>query len=68
MSTPAPIASTTGPGFPENGSIHTRHMGTDVAAKLITQQPQFADISAAPTQANFNALLATLRSAGIIAP
>lgn len=34
----------------------------------VLQQAQFPDIGAAPTQANFNALLAALRSAGVIAP
>lgn len=34
----------------------------------VLQQPTFADIGAAPTQANFNALLAALRTAGVLAP
>lgn len=34
----------------------------------VLQQPAIADLTAAPTQANFNALLAALRAAGVIAP
>jgi hypothetical protein len=34
----------------------------------VLQQPAIPDLTAAPTQANFNALLAALRAAGVIAP
>lgn len=33
----------------------------------VVQQPAIADVGAAPTQADFNGLLAALRSAGILA-
>lgn len=33
----------------------------------ILQQPAIADVGAAPTQAQFNALLAALRAAGVLA-
>lgn len=39
---------------------------TPLVATVI-RQPAFTDIGASPTQANFNALLATLRAAGVIA-
>lgn len=34
----------------------------------VLQQPAFPNLTAAPTQADFNNLLATLRAAGVIAP
>lgn len=34
----------------------------------VLQQAAIPDLAAAPTQANFNALLAALRAAGVIAP
>ena len=34
----------------------------------VVQAPALANISGAPTQANFNDLLARLRTAGVIAP
>lgn len=34
----------------------------------VLQQPAIADVTAAPTQAQFNALLAALRAAGVLAP
>ncbi len=37
------------------------------ARGTVLRQPAFADLVAAPTMANFNALLAALRSAGVIA-
>lgn len=40
----------------------------DAAASLITQATAMADVAAAPTQAEFNTLLARLRTAGVIAP
>jgi hypothetical protein len=33
----------------------------------VLQQPAFADVGGAPSQANFNALLAALRAAGVLA-
>lgn len=33
----------------------------------VLQQPAIADVGAAPTQAQFNALLAALRAAGVLA-
>lgn len=33
----------------------------------VIQQPAIADVTAAPTQAQFNALLAALRAAGVLA-
>ena len=39
----------------------------DAAASLVTQATAMGDIGAAPTQANFNDLLARLRAAGVIA-
>jgi hypothetical protein len=36
-------------------------------ANLKVPQPAIADVAAAPTQADFNGLLAALRTAGIIA-
>lgn len=41
---------------------------TPTARAGVLQQPAIADLTAAPTQANFNALLAALRAAGVIAP
>lgn len=38
------------------------------ARGTVTRQAAFADIGAAPSQANFNTLLASLRAAGIILP
>lgn len=37
------------------------------AAPLAVPQPAIADLTAAPTEADFNSLLAKLRAAGIIA-
>lgn len=34
----------------------------------VLQQPAIANVTAAPTQADFNNLLAALRAAGVIAP
>mgnify|MGYP001563697639 CR=1 FL=1 len=69
MATPLP--STTGPGFPEPGSIHTRHLGTDITASLIVKaaaEPDLAGGADLPTTVTkVNNILAKLRTAGVIA-
>ena len=42
-------------------------MQADQKAGSITPQPAIANLAAAPTEADFNGLLAALRSAGVIA-
>jgi hypothetical protein len=50
-----------------SAKVTVAKLATDVTAKLITQQAAIADLTAAPTMADFNALLAALRAAGVIA-
>jgi len=40
---------------------------TSSTAGIVKQMPAIADLTAAPTQADFNGLLAKLRTAGILA-
>ncbi|EBY0570154.1 hypothetical protein JZR27_001005 [Salmonella enterica subsp. enterica serovar Newport] len=40
---------------------------TTSTAGIVKQMPAIADLTAAPTQADFNGLLAKLRTAGILA-
>lgn len=40
---------------------------TSTTPGAVTQQPAIADLAAAPTQADFNGLLAALRLAGVLA-
>lgn len=51
-----------------DGTIAVVDLSAAVQAKLITQQPAIPNIGAAPSQADFNGLLAALRLAGVIAP
>lgn len=47
----------------------SRRLATTTNPGLLAKQgAAVADVGAAPTQAQFNALLASLRSAGVIAP
>lgn len=49
------------------GKVTVAQLATATQAKLITQQPAIADLSAAPSMEDFNGLLAALRAAGVIA-
>lgn len=56
------------PGGPESiGAIAVTATPTALRRAGVLQQTALADVVAAPTAANFNALLAKLRAAGILA-
>lgn len=58
------VSSTT----PTVAGSHLIWSATDNEYKVTAPSAAFADIGGAPSQANFNALLAILRTHGIIAP
>jgi len=74
--------ATTGKGLPRSmAKAETLKVGTTDSTAMagnkkptatqrggVTLQPAIADLTAAPTKENFNALLAALRAAGVIAP
>jgi hypothetical protein len=60
--------TTTTTSTPTAGSIVLAQLAPDVVSRLLaTKAPKIADAAAAPTQADFNALLTALRTAGVIA-
>lgn len=53
--------------IPTGTSGSTVALGNHTHAGLVAEQPAIADLTAAPTMENFNALLSALRAAGVIA-
>lgn len=62
-STYAPTIGTTG-----TTAMAGNKVPTTTQRGGVLQQAAIADVSAAPTQQNFNAVLAALRAAGLLAP
>ncbi|MGE1402283.1 head fiber protein [Citrobacter freundii] len=64
---PAIVVAQSGEAVSVAKASETPVAATTATAGTVKQMPAIADLTAAPTQADFNGLLAKLRAAGILA-